>query len=125
MIFRKRSRKSKDGLDLKKTKDRAIDPKAQIEALAGKPETQLIAVANSDAPDAVRTAAIAQLRYSPELLALAQNHERGRVQQSARKRLGELLQEQQISLRQLQSDEPDRQLSMTLASHSRSEERRV
>lgn len=118
MIFRKRSRKSKGGLDLKKTKDRALDPKAQIEALAGKPEAQLIAVANSDAPDAVRTAAIAQLRYSPELLALAQNHERGRVQQSARKRLGELLQEEQISLSQLQSDVPDRQLWMTLASHS-------
>src|SRR5690625_7269335 len=52
------------------------------------------------------------------MLDLALIHERVRVQQSARKRLGELLQEEQISLSQLQSDVPDRQLWMTLASHS-------
>src|SRR5690625_6107312 len=118
MIFRKRSRKSKGGLDLKKTKDRALDPKAQIEALAGKPETQLIAVATSDAPDAVRTAALAQLRYSPELLALAQNHERCRLQQSARKRLGELLHAEQIALRQFQLIVHVRHLLLTVDSHS-------
>src|SRR5690554_2957287 len=104
MIFRKRSRTLKSGLSAKKQKDRALDPEAQIEALAGKPEAELIAVAQGDAPDAVRSAAIARLSYGPELLALALNHDRARVQQAARKRLGELLQDEQISLNQLQTD---------------------
>src|SRR5690625_6670251 len=52
------------------------------------------------------------------MLDLALIHERVRVQQSALKRLCELLQEEQISLSQLQRDVPDRQLWITLASHS-------
>lgn len=118
MIFRKRSRTPKGGLGAKKQKDRALNPEAQIEALADKPEAELIAVAHGDAPDTVRAAAIARLNYGPELLALAQSHDRARVQQAARKRLGELLQQEQVSLSQLQEGVPDRQLWLTLASHS-------
>ena len=118
MIFRKRSRTPKGGLGAKTKKDRALDPEAQVKALADKSEAELIAVAHGDAPDAVRAAAIARLNYGPELLALAQSHDRPRVQQAARKRLGELLQNEQVSLSQLHKDVPDRQQWMTLASHS-------
>jgi DNA repair protein SbcC/Rad50 len=110
MIFRKRARAAK--------KSQPVSLETQIEALAKKPESELTALAQSDAQEALREAAIALLSYGPALLALAQNQDSGRLQQAARKRLGELLETEQLSLNQLRNDLPDSQQWLTIGSHS-------
>ncbi|MDQ2077966.1 DUF349 domain-containing protein [Marinimicrobium sp. ABcell2] len=103
---------------LRKSKSQPPSLESQLETLVDKPEAELQALAQSDAQEALREAAIARLNYCPALLELAQNSSSGRLQQAARKRLGELLESEQVSLQQLRQDLPDPQLWLTIGSYS-------
>ncbi len=90
----------------------------QLEALASKPEAELRALVQSDAQEALREAALARLEYSPVLLQSALNDASGRLQLAARKRLGELLETEQLDPAQLSRDLPDQEQLLTLSSYS-------
>lgn len=90
----------------------------QLEALANKPEAELRALVQSDAQEALREAALARLEYSPVLLKTALDDASGRLQLAARKRLGELLESEQLAPNQLSRDLPNQEQLLTISSYS-------
>lgn len=90
----------------------------QIRALDGQPTEQLIALIAATENDEVRDAAIAQLTYGPDLLKLAVTPANTRLQLIARKRIGQLLDQKVVTIRQLASEVKDPLNLVTLASYS-------
>ncbi len=91
---------------------------SQIEAMTNTPEAELRALVQSDAQEALREAALARLEYSPILLQTALEDPSGRLRLTARKRLGELLEREQLDPAQLSRDLPDQEQLLTLSSYS-------
>ncbi|MGD8174554.1 DUF349 domain-containing protein [Marinimicrobium sp. ARAG 43.8] len=91
----------------------------QVQSLDGRTDTELVALAQSDAQEALREAVVARLSYSPALLTIATddtgNH---RIQQAARKRLGQLLEDEALSLETLAAAVNDEKVLLTLSSYS-------
>lgn len=90
----------------------------QIEALTNKPEAELRTLVQSNAQEALREAALARLEYSPVLLQVALEDASGRLQLAARKRLGGLLESDQLDPAQLSRDLPNQEQLLTLSSYS-------
>ncbi len=90
---------------------------AQLAALAGQSQEALLATARGDGAEALREAAIQQLAYSQGLLQLAQE-EGGRWPIAARKRLGQLLEDGQLTLDQLHRDLGSPERLLAIASYS-------
>lgn len=90
----------------------------QIRALDAHTSEQLLNLVQSDSNDQVREAAIGKLPWGSELLTLALSNPSGRLQLAARKRLGQLLDDGALTVKQLTAEVP-RQLDLiTLASYS-------
>lgn len=103
-------------INTKKAQPQSLE--AQTEALLNKPEAELRILVQSDAQEALREAALARLEYSPILLQAALGDSSGRLQLAARKRLGELLENEQLDPAQLSRDLPDQEQLLTLSSYS-------
>jgi hypothetical protein len=90
----------------------------QIRALNEHTAEQLLTLVNGDGNEQVREAAIGKLPYGAELLQLALGSQSARLQLSARKRVGQLLDEKTLTLPQLAADVPKQLDIVTLASYS-------
>lgn len=97
---------------------KALSIEEQIRALDGYTVEQLLALINGDGSDQVREAAIAKLPYIHDLLHLALNGSSARLQLAARKRIGQLLDEQSLSISQLSADAPTQLDLVRLAGYS-------
>lgn len=90
----------------------------QIEALEGQPEADLLALVQSDAQEALREAALNYLSYNQTLLNLALNDNSGRLQQAARKRIGQMLEAEHLTLEELTKTVADQSQLLSLSSYS-------
>jgi len=90
----------------------------QLEALGDKPESELLALVQGDSQEALREAALNHLSYNQTLLNLALNEGGGRLQQSARKRIGQLLEAEQVSVEELARSVADQAQLLALSSYS-------
>ncbi len=85
-------------------------PKTLEEQLAGLDQLSmemLIAIAVADESDVLRLAAIARLDYGPALIKLAYEDDIANVQQKARQRIAELIDQGTVTLQQLAADGVD------------------
>jgi exonuclease SbcC len=90
----------------------------QIKALESQTPEQLLTLAASTDNDVIRDAIIAKLPYNAGLLQLALGHTNSRTQLAARRRIGQLLDQQSISVKQLAADVPQQLDLIALASFS-------
>lgn len=90
----------------------------QLEALEGKSESELLSLVQSDSQEALREAALNHLSYNQTLLNLALNDGSGRLQQSARKRIGQLLETEHVSVEELSKSVADQAQLLALSSYS-------
>lgn len=86
--------------------------------LADKPQAELLALVQGKGQETLREAALQHLDDSQTLLSLALDESNHRLQQAARKRLGALLEEGQLSLERLRQASSDETQLLTLASYS-------
>ncbi len=103
---------------LTKAKKLPPGPRDKVAALADKSQAELQAIVYSDAAEATREAAVARLEYCPDLLRCAQDDAGSRLRLAARKRLGEMLEQQAIALDRLQRDLPDPWEALVIGSYS-------
>jgi DNA repair protein SbcC/Rad50 len=104
----------------KKTPPKIATLEEQIQALGAQTDTQLAEVAASGADDQLREAAIAKLGYDAQLLELAIGQQSNRIQIAARKRICQLLDDQQLQLSQVAQDIPKQLELMAVVSYSAS-----
>lgn len=97
---------------------KALSLEEQIRALDNQSVEQLLLLTKGDHNEQLRDAAIGKLPYNAELLALALNNASARTQLTARKRIGQLLDQHQVTIGQLASDVPVQLDLITLASYS-------
>lgn len=90
----------------------------QIKALEDRPESELLALVQSDTQEALREAALNHLSYNQTLLNLSLGDGNGRLQQAARKRIGQLLEEEHLSLEELSKAVSDEAQLLALSSYS-------
>lgn len=90
----------------------------QIKALENRPESELLALVQSDTQEALREAALNHLSYNQTLLNLSLGEGNGRLQQAARKRIGQLLEEEHLSLAELSKAVSDEAQLLALSSYS-------
>lgn len=90
----------------------------QIQALDAQTPEQLLTLAASTDNDVVRDAIIAKLPYNASLLQFALSHSNSRAQLAARRRIGQLLDQQSVSVQQLAADVPQQLDLIALASFS-------
>ncbi len=90
----------------------------QIKALESRPESELLALVQSDTQEALREAALNHLSYNQTLLNLSLGEGNGRLQQAARKRIGQLLEEEHLSLEELSKAVSDEAQLLALSSYS-------
>ena len=86
--------------------------------LAGKPQAELLALVQGKGQETLREAALQHLDDSQTLLSLALDDNNHRLQQAARKRLGELLEQGRMSLDPLRQATSDEAQLLSLASYS-------
>ncbi|HWV15801.1 MAG TPA: DUF349 domain-containing protein [Cellvibrio sp.] len=104
----------------KKTPPKIATIEEQIQALAQQSDAQLISLATADGDDSLREAAIAKLNYGSELRALALAGNSVRIQNAARKRIGQLLDSKDLTLAQLAQDFPKQLELMSVVGYSTS-----
>jgi len=90
----------------------------QRDNLAGKPQAELLAMVQGKGQETLREAAVQYLDDIQTLLTLALNEHNHRLQLAARKRLGELLEQGQLTLEPLRQASSDEAQLLTLASYS-------
>ncbi len=90
----------------------------QIKALESRPESELLALVQSDTQEALREAALNHLSYNQTLLNLSLGDGNGRLQQAARKRIGQLLEEEHLSIEELSKAVSDEAQLLALSSYS-------
>lgn len=90
----------------------------QLESLEGQSEADLLALVQSDSQETLREAALNHLSYSQTLLNLALNEGNGRLQQSARKRIGQLLESEKLTVEQLSQAVSNQAQLLALSSYS-------
>jgi DNA repair protein SbcC/Rad50 len=101
-----------------RAKPKVMTPEEQIAQLPQQTQLQLQQLLQSAAQEPVKDAALGLLDYGPELLNWAASHQTGRLQMAARKRLGQLLDAGQLSIKQLAQDVPKQIELVALASCS-------
>lgn len=91
----------------------------RIAALHQYDQPQLLFTAQAEEPDELRVAAIGLLEYSNELLALASNDKASHpITSAARRRLGELLDNKQVTIEQVSGQLNDQHLLLALCGYS-------
>lgn len=90
----------------------------QIKALESRSESELLALVQSDTQEALREAALNHLSYNQTLLNLSLGDGKGRLQQAARKRIGQLLEEEHLTLEELGKAVSDEAQLLALSSYS-------
>ncbi|WP_347332384.1 DUF349 domain-containing protein [Marinimicrobium locisalis] len=90
----------------------------QIQALENRSESELLALVQSDTQEALREAALNHLSYNQTLLNLSLGNGKGRLQQAARKRIGQLLEEEHLTLDELGKVVSDEAQLLALSSYS-------
>lgn len=104
----------------KKSPAKVVTIEQKIAGLAQQTDAQILSLATATGDDALREAAIAKLSYGEELLGLTKANHNMRIQTAARKRICQLLDNQDLMLAQLAQDIPKQLELIAVVSYSSS-----